>query len=228
MRIGAERVAGNRLARGVQLEQLFGHVAHGLLDAGLRALPRRAAELVERRLRRAAVLLDEVEPLDGNEQLVFAEVAQLHEFLHGVADADLFEPDEPPDAVVDMHDQIVDLEIAQVRQEGLGDGSVPVALALDLGPLFFEDVRLGNDLQLGARQTEALRELPDGDVHGDVSSSSVRSISTPRSPYSVSSSAVRSARPSVPATNSTVSPRSRMRLTSAIHSWMRPRNSTAG
>ena len=34
------------------------------------------------RLRRAAVLLDQVEPLDGNEQLVFAGVAQLHELLH--------------------------------------------------------------------------------------------------------------------------------------------------
>ena len=46
--IGAEGIARDRLARGVELEQLFGHVAHGLLDARLRALPRRAAELVER------------------------------------------------------------------------------------------------------------------------------------------------------------------------------------
>ena len=168
VRVGAERVARHGLARGVELEQLFGHVAHRLLDARLGAFPRRAAELVERRLRGAAVLLDEVEPLDRNEQLVFAEIAQLHEFLHGVADADLLEPDEPPDAVIDVHDEVVDLEIAQVREERLRDGTVPVSLALDLGALFLEDVRLGNDLQLGARQTEALRQLPDGDVHRDV------------------------------------------------------------
>ncbi len=67
VRVGAEGVARHRLARGVQLEKLFGHVAHGLLDAGLGALPRGAAQLVERRLCRAAVLLDEIEPLDRNE-----------------------------------------------------------------------------------------------------------------------------------------------------------------
>ena len=168
VRIRAERVARHGLARGVELEQLLGHVAHGLLDARLGAFPRRAAELVERRLRGAAVLLDEIEPLDGNEQLVFAEIAELHEFLHGVADADLLESDEPPDAVIDVHDQVVDFEIAQVREERLRDRAVPVSLALDLRALFLEDVRLGDDLQLGARQPEPFRQLPDGDVHRDV------------------------------------------------------------
>ena len=168
VRIRAERVARHGLARGVELEQLLGHVAHGLLDARLGAFPGGAAELVERRLRGAAVLLDEVEPLDRNEQLVFAEIAQLHEFLHGVADADLFEPDEPADAVIDVHDQVLDFEVAQIREERLGDRAVPVSLALDLGALFLEDVGLGNNLQLGARQPESFRQLPDGDVHGDV------------------------------------------------------------
>ena len=84
VRVRAERVAGHGLARGVELEQLLGHVAHRLLDARLRALPRRAAEAIDRRLRRAGVLLDEIEPLDRHEQLVVAGVAQLEEFLHGV------------------------------------------------------------------------------------------------------------------------------------------------
>ena len=162
VRVGTERVAGNGLARRVKLEQLFGHVAHGLLDARLRPLPRRAAELVERRLRRAAVFLHQVEPLDRHEQLVFAGVAQLHEFLHGVADANLLEPDEMADAMIDMDDEIADLQVAQVGQERLGDRPMPVALALDLRALFFEDVGLGNDLQLGAWQAEALRELAHG------------------------------------------------------------------
>ena len=52
VRVGAEGMARDRLARGVELQQLLGHVAHGLLDARLRLLPRRAAELVERRARR--------------------------------------------------------------------------------------------------------------------------------------------------------------------------------
>ncbi len=70
--------------------------------------------------------------------------------------------------MVDVHDQIFDLEIAQVRQERLGNRAVPVALALYLGPLLLEDVRLGDDLQLGPREPEPLRELTDGDVDGDV------------------------------------------------------------
>ena len=41
-------------------------------------------------------------------------------------------------------------------------------LALDLGALFLEHIRLGDDLQLGAGQPEALRELADRDVHRDV------------------------------------------------------------
>ena len=119
VRIGAERVAGNGLARGVELEQLFGHVAHGLLDPGLRALPRRAAEPVDRRPRRAGVLLDEIEPLDRDEQLVVAGVAQLEELLLAVADADLLQADEHADAVIDVDDEVADLQVAQVREKRL-------------------------------------------------------------------------------------------------------------
>ena len=126
VRVGAERVAGHGLARGVELEQLLGHVAHGLLDAGLRALPRRAAEPIERRLAGAGVLLDEVEPLDRDEQLVVAGVAQLEELLLAVADADLLQADEDADAVVDVDDEVADLEIAQIRQERLGRRSAGV------------------------------------------------------------------------------------------------------
>ena len=81
VRVGRERVARDGLARGVELQQLLGHVAHGLLDARLRALPRRAAEAIERRAAGAGVLLQQVEPLDRDVQLVVARVAQLEEFL---------------------------------------------------------------------------------------------------------------------------------------------------
>ena len=50
MRVGIERVPRHGLARGVQLEQLLGHVAHGLLHPGLDALPRRPAEAIDLRL----------------------------------------------------------------------------------------------------------------------------------------------------------------------------------
>ena len=48
VRIGTKGVAGHRLARGVELQQLLGHVAHGLLHARLGFLPRRPAQPVER------------------------------------------------------------------------------------------------------------------------------------------------------------------------------------
>ena len=81
VRVAGEGVARHGAARGVELEQLLRHVAHRFLDSGLRALPRRAAQPVDRRLRRAGVLLHEVEALDRHEQLVVARVAQLEELL---------------------------------------------------------------------------------------------------------------------------------------------------
>ena len=115
--VGAEGVARHGLARGVELQQLLGHVAHRLLDARLGLLPGRAAEPVERRTRGARVLLDQVEPLDRDEELVFAGVAELHELLRLEADVDPLQADEHADAVVDVDDEIADLEIAEVGQE---------------------------------------------------------------------------------------------------------------
>ena len=119
---GSKAMARHGLARGVELEQLLGHVAHGLLDPGLGLLPGGAAQPVERRLRPAGVLLDEVQPLDRHEQLRLAVVAQLEELLHHVAvrHRDLLEPDELADAVVDVDDEVADLEVAEVGEEGGG------------------------------------------------------------------------------------------------------------
>ena len=89
------------------------------LTLRLGLLPGGAAEPIERRLRAAGVLLDQVEPLDRDEQLVVAVVAELQELLHDVAadDADLLEADELADAVIDVDDEVADLEIAQVGEE---------------------------------------------------------------------------------------------------------------
>src|SRR5687768_17632200 len=104
MRVWSKGVAGHCLARRIELEQLLGHVAHGLLDLGLGALPRRAAKAIERRLRPAGVFLNQVEPLDWDEQLGIGVIAELEEFLDDVAarDRDLLEADELADAVVDV------------------------------------------------------------------------------------------------------------------------------
>ena len=147
VRVGAEGVARHRLARGVELEQLLGHVAHRLLDARLGLLPGRAAEPVERRARGAGVLLDEIEPLDRDEELVFAGVAELHELLRLEADVDALQADEDADAVVDVDDEVADLQIAEVREERPRRG---LAALVDLA-LFLEDVGLGPELELRVR-----------------------------------------------------------------------------
>ena len=154
VRVGAEGVAGHGLARGVELEELLRHVAHRLLDPALGAFPGRAAQPIERRPRRAGVLLDEIQPFDRHEQLVVAGVAQLEKLLQRVADADLLEADERPDPVIDVDDEIADLQIAQVRQKRLGGRFPPLGRA----PLLLEDVGLGVDLQAGVRQPEAAGE----------------------------------------------------------------------
>ena len=164
VRIGTEGVAGHGLARSVELEELFRHVAHRLLDPAFGPFPRRAAQPVDGGPRRPRVLLNEVQPFDRHEELVVTGVPQLEKFLERVADADLLEADERPDAMVHVHDQVADLQIAQVRKKRLGGRFSPLGRA----PILLEDVGLGVNLQPGVGQPEAARERADGDKHGRV------------------------------------------------------------
>ena len=206
VRVGAEGMPDHRLARGVQLQQLLGHVAHGLLDARLRPFPRRAPEPIDRRARGAGVLLDEIQALDRDEQLVFARVAQLHELLRRFADADadLLQPDEDADAMVDVHHEVADLEVAQVGQERAGRGTA----ALGRVPLLLEDIRLGIEHEPAGRQPEPAREPAEADQQrrrmGVLRAVEGAAIT----PYSRATSSMRSARPGVSARKSTVSSRS--------------------
>jgi len=72
-------------------------------------------------------------------------IAELDELLHDVAagDGDLLESDELADAVIDVDDQIVDLEIAEVGEEGGGCRSFLARARL--ATFFVEDVGLGVD-----------------------------------------------------------------------------------
>ena len=124
---------------------------------------------IERRPRAAGVLLNQIEPLDRDEQLVVAVVAQLEELLELRARArrrlparrQLLQTDELADPVIDVDDEIANLQVAQVGEKRLRETA-----ALVRGrTLFFEDVGLGVDLQCGVRETESSRERPDGDQH---------------------------------------------------------------
>ena len=164
MGVGRERVSRDGLALRIQLQQLLGHVAHGLLDAGLRLLPGRAAEAVERGPRAAGVLLDEIQPLDGNEELVLACVAKLEKLLRrlaGAPNAELLQTDELADAMVDVDDEIAHLEVAKVREKRLGEALPLVGRTT----LLFEDIGLGIDLKRRLREPEPAGERADGHQH---------------------------------------------------------------
>src|SRR5579859_2747444 len=111
MRIDREGMSRDRLARRVELEQLLRHVAHGFLDLGLGAFPRRAAKTIDRWSGRAGVLLNEIEPLDRDKQLVFTGITQLEEFLNAVSNPDLLQPDEHANPVVDVNNEVPDFEV---------------------------------------------------------------------------------------------------------------------
>src|SRR5207302_2997913 len=103
----------------------------------LGAFPRRAAQAIDRRFVCAGIFLNEVEPLDGHEQLVFTRVAELEEFLFAVGDTDFLQADEDADAVIDMDDVIADLEVAKIGEKGFRR-----AAPLRSTTLFFEDISL--------------------------------------------------------------------------------------
>ncbi len=113
--VRTEGVTGDGFARGVELEQLLRHIAHLFLDPRLRLLPRRPAKLVQRGAGRPGVLLDEIEPLDRDEELIFAGISELHELLRLEADLDLLQADEDADAIVHVDDEIAHLQIAEIR-----------------------------------------------------------------------------------------------------------------
>jgi hypothetical protein len=92
-------MAGDGLSLGVELQQLLRHVAHRLLDARLGLLPRRPTEAIERGTAAAGVFLNQIEPLDGNEQLVVAVIPKLEKLVRAfgtAADADLLQPTNSP------------------------------------------------------------------------------------------------------------------------------------
>ena len=113
-------------------------------------------------LRRAGVFLQEVEALDGNEQLVLAGVPKLEELLRRAAvgvHGNLPQADEHADAVIDVDDEVADLEVAEIGEERAGRGAAAVRGAA----LLLEDVGLGEDLQRRLRQAEAARQAAGGD-----------------------------------------------------------------
>ena len=120
------------LALGVELEELFGHVAHFGFDAGFGFGPGSAAEFVEGGfgVAGAAVLLDEVHAGERDVELVAAVVLEQHEVALLVALDDFAEAEELADAVLGMDHVVAGFEVADVGGERAhladvgGDGGI--------------------------------------------------------------------------------------------------------
>ena len=157
-RVLREREPLGEAAAGVELEELVGHVAHGLAHRGLAAGPGRAAQPVQhgRDVLDAGVLLHEIESLDRQEQRLLLGVPDLHELAFLALDRESLQALEAPDAVVGVHDRVAQLQVAQVREKRLARLSPRLRRA----PLLAEDLLFGVDGQSGIAQAKARGDLP--------------------------------------------------------------------
>ena len=146
-----------RLARGVNLDQLLRHGEEGLARLRLDALPRGAAQLVERRggTVGAHVALHQVDAVDGQVEAVAAGVLEVEVVALRVRHLHVAEPAVDADAVVDVDHVVVGLELGQGGEEV---GRARARPAPDLPPLA-EDLRLGHERQAVGGKPDAAREL---------------------------------------------------------------------
>ena len=129
----------HHFARRINVEQLRRHRQHRLPRAPLNFLPRTAAELVELRLRVVAadVPLNEIYPLDRHVHRVVARVFEIQKIALDVGDLHVPQAAVLGDAVIDMHDEIVGLQLFEIEQRALGRRPLAPAHALLAKNFFF-------------------------------------------------------------------------------------------
>ena len=148
-------------AHRVQFEQFARHGLNRLAGAVLDALPRLAAQPVERRrgAARARVFLHEIDPLDRHVQLVAGGVFQMEIVALGPRHAQVVQPAVLSDAVVGMHHVVAGRQLAEAGQI-VGDRPRPAPPPM---PAFAEDFLLGEHDQPVVGQAESVRHLGDDD-----------------------------------------------------------------
>ena len=107
----------------IKLQQLGGHVLHGLSYAGLGSGPLLRAKPVQHRRGAGigrAVFLDQVEPSERNVELGSLGEFQDHELDRKPVLLDLLQALVLRDAMLHMNDVVADAEIAKVRDKGRG------------------------------------------------------------------------------------------------------------
>ena len=161
-RVLGEREPFGEAAPRVELQELVGHVAHGLAHRGLAFGPAGAAQPVERGLDAfdARVLLHEIQALDRQQQRARLGVLDLHELALLPLDRNALQSLEAADAVVRVHDGVAELQVPEVGEKRFAR----LAARGGRAPLLAEDLFLGVERQARLAQPESGRELRgDGD-----------------------------------------------------------------
>src|SRR5437667_59306 len=162
------RVSLVRGPRGVDVQQLGGHLEQLFLDPGFALLEGLALERVEPDLLGVAarVLLDLPQPPDRQVQLVLAGEVQKDEIGRESAHVQPGEPVVSRDAVIDVHHQVAFFQVAEVGPfvpEGARPARRPARLGA--GP---EDVLVGEEGQPGVQIDEPRADLADHQMGMDV------------------------------------------------------------
>ena len=147
-----------RLALRVQLDQVAGELADGLARARLERLPRLAAELRERGRRRvgADVARDLAELLVRDVEPVLAAEGEQEIVARDAGDGVRLEPEQPPDAVILVHDVVARAEVG----EGLQRPAAEAALARHAAA---EDLVVGQEDEAEVAPDEAAPGRRDGE-----------------------------------------------------------------
>ena len=157
-----EGLPAHHLARGVDRDQLLGHLPDRLLHPLLDRLPGGPAELVDLRDEpvRADVPLDLVEAVDGEVEPILVLVSDQEEVVDDPADGELLEPLVAADPVLGMDDEIPFGELAEGLEE------IPLAGRPDPPPedLLPEDLLFGDQDEPHPREVEAAADPPFPEV----------------------------------------------------------------
>ena len=118
--IGRKREAFGEAPLGVELQQLFSHVAHSGFDARLGFVPRNAAQAINWRLGFActAILLDKIHACERHIEPRLARIFEQHEVALLIALRNLAQSQKPPHAMLRMHHEVARLEIGNVCRKG--------------------------------------------------------------------------------------------------------------
>src|SRR5215813_14239 len=118
---------------GVELEQFVGHIFHGLLHARLGLGPGSAAQTAQRRPHAftGTIFLDQIQARERDVKLCALSKFEQHEFAGDLTLLDLLQALVHADAVLHVHDEVANGEIAEVGHESGGLRLLPQGLRND-------------------------------------------------------------------------------------------------